>query len=205
MRLWKFDATHDRRNMTLMPNSKPLLIFAGLAAAMAATRLPMTASFLHLQDASWAVFFLAGFWLSAQWRRAFPGLMVVAVAVDLIAIRYLGIPNYCVTPAYWFLIPSYGALWLGGRWLRRNLTFDVRGAAMALASLLLSVSVCFLVSNGSFYWLGGRVDPTWQGWMSNFAAWYWPFLHVPLVQVGFVAVLYAVAIQIRRMTLRAAR
>lgn len=179
-------------------STRQLSILTALAIAMALTRLPMAAEFLHLQDASWAVFFLAGFWLTAQWRWAFLALIALAVVVDLVAITYLGIPNYCVTPAYWFLVPSYGALWIGGQWLRRNLTLDVRGAFVTLASLVGSVSICFLISNGSFYWLGGRIEPTWKGWMWNFAEWYWAFLKVPLAHVGVVAVLYAIGTQVRR-------
>ena len=114
------------------------------------------------------------------------------------AIRYLGIPNYCATPAYCFLVPSYGVLWLGGHWLRRNLTLDARGAFVALASLMVSVSICFLISNGSYYWLGGRVEPTWNGWTWNFATWYWAFVKVPLVYVSVVAVLYFIGTQFRR-------
>lgn len=178
-----------------IPRSQ-LLILGALALAMALTRLPMTASVLHLQDASWAVFFLAGFFLSARWRWAFPALMALAVAVDYTAIRYLGIPNYCVTVAYWFLVPAYGALWIGGAWLRRHLTHDLRGALTAAASLVISVSLCYLVANGSFYWLGGKVEPSWSGWMANLGHHYWPFLKAPLVYVGVGAVLYLIGLQL---------
>ncbi len=124
--------------------------------------------------------------------------MGLSVAVDYTAIRYLGVPNYCVTLAYWFLVPSYAALWLGGHWLKRNLTLNVRGAFLAVASLLVAVSVCFLISSGSFYWLGGRIAPSWDGWTRNIATWYWPFLKAPLIYVGVVAILYVIGFQLRR-------
>ncbi len=172
---------------------------AALLLAMLATRLPMVGAVLHLQDASWAVFFVAGFYLSAHWRWAFPVLMAAAVGIDYAAIRYLGISNYCVTLAYWFLVPSYACLWIGGHWLRKHLTMDMRGAALAVATLVIAVSSCFLISNGSFYWLGGRVGaPTWSGWMHNLGQWYWTFLRVSCVYVGMVALVHAIGVQVRQ-------
>lgn len=87
-----------------------ILIFAGLAFFMAATRFPGLASNLHLQDASWALFFLAGFYLRDHWRWGFPALMALAVVIDLVAIEYFDVSNYCLTVAYWFLVPAYGSL-----------------------------------------------------------------------------------------------
>jgi hypothetical protein len=172
-------------------NSKNVIL-ALLALVMAATRLSPLSGLAHLQDASWAVFFLAGFFLTSQWRWAFPALMAEAVVIDYIAIRYFGISNYCVTVAYWFLVPSYAALWVGGSWLRRHQSFDLRGLASLTLSLVIALSVCFLISNGSFYWLGGRVpDSTWNGWLHNMSDWYWPLIRVPLVYVGAVALVYA--------------
>jgi hypothetical protein len=122
--------------------------------------------------------------------------------VDYAAIRYLGIPNYCVTVAYWFLLPSYGALWIGGAWLRKHLTIDLRGALMAAVCLVGSISVCYLISNGSFYWLGDKAEPSWSGWIANLGHHYWPFLKTPLVYVGVVAVLYLVGFQLAGKTER---
>ncbi|MCI0354802.1 MAG: hypothetical protein L0099_07175, partial [Acidobacteria bacterium] len=89
------------------------IVLAGLASLMAATRIPAMGAMLHLQDASWAVFFIAGFYLKGQWRWAFPLLMAEAVGIDYCVIQYTGISNYCVTVAYWFLVPAYATLWLG--------------------------------------------------------------------------------------------
>jgi hypothetical protein len=168
------------------------ITLALLALVMAATRLSPLSGLAHLQDASWAVFFLAGFFLASQWRWAFPGLMAEAIVIDFIAIRYFGVSNYCVTAAYWFLVPSYAVLWMGGSLLRRHHSFDLRGLASFVISLSVALSVCFLISNASFYWLGGRVaDSSWNGWLSNMSDWYWPMLRVPLVYVGAVGLIYA--------------
>ena len=165
-----------------------MVLFLGLALVMAATRFPGLASHVHLHDASWALFFIAGFYLTDSWRWAFPALLACAVAVDFVGIKYYGVSNYCVTVAYWFLVPAYGALWLGGRWLRRHESDDASGLMGLAASALAATSICFLLTNGSFYWLGGRVaDPSWQGWFANFTRWYWPFVSVSLAYIAVAA------------------
>jgi|SRR5450755_1346968 len=182
------------------PRNTNFTILAALLSLMVATRLPMVGPAFHLQDASWAVFFLAGFYLKDQWRWAFPLLMVAAVAVDYIAIQYLGISNYCVTVAYWFIVPAYASLWLGGTWLRQQLSMDVRGAVLLVASLLISVSVCFLISNASFYWIGDRVTQrSWDGWLENVSAWYWPFLQVACAYVAVAAVFHLIVVHARQL------
>jgi hypothetical protein len=149
------------------------IIHAGLATLMAVTRLPFCGGLLHLADASWAVFFLAGFYLGSQWRSVFPLLMIEAVGIDYLAIRYMGTSNYCVTLAYWFLVPSYATLWLGGHWLRRHASLDLKGLLALATSLTIAVSLCYLISNASFYWIGDRIAArSWDGWTANFVEWY---------------------------------
>lgn len=156
-----------------------------LLAVMLATRLPIFAGFLHLQDASWAVFFLAGFYLRELWRWVFPTFIAMAVAIDLVAIGSMGVPNYCLTVAYWFVVPGYGSLWLGGAWLASRATPGLLGAGRALAALLVSASLCFFITNASFYWIGERVTaPTWDGWVANFTRWYWPFVRTTVAFAG---------------------
>ena len=89
-------------------------LFALLALSMAATRFTHGGAPWLPPDASWAVFFLGGFYLTRQWRWALGILLIEAVGVDCLAIQHYGISNYCVTLAYWFLVPAYSALWLGG-------------------------------------------------------------------------------------------
>lgn len=181
-------------------------VLVGLAFLMIATRFPGLASNFHLQDASWALFFVAGFYLGARRRWAFPALIAIAVGIDLVAIQYYDISNYCVTVAYWFLVPAYGALWFGGEWLRGRASFDGPGFVKLAASAAISASTCFLISNGSFYWLGGRVmTPSWEGWIANFATWYWPFVRNALVHIAvaaFVHVLIAKLLLLRAETRR---
>jgi len=163
--------------------------FAILALAMAATRFGG-----HLgtawspPDASWAVFFLAGFYLAREWRWALFALLLEAVAIDFAAIRFYGVSNYCLTAAYWFILPAYSALWLGGLWLRRGYERLPRDFGRLALSLGLSVSACFLLTQGSFYWLGGRMpQPSVAGWWSNFLTWYAYFMAVTAGYVGLAS------------------
>jgi hypothetical protein len=187
----------------MMRPSGSIVSFFALVLLMIATRFPGLASNWHLQDASWALFFVAGFYLRAHWQWAFPALTGMAAAIDLVAIGSYGIDNYCITVAYWFLVPAYAALWWGGTWLRSRASLDARGLTLLIASLVTSVSLCYLISNGSFYWLGGRVaNPSWEGWVSNFAAWYWPFTRVAL---AYVAVAAFIHVPVVKLQLRASR
>lgn len=173
-----------------------LALLALLAMVMATTRFSPLAVVAHLQDASWAVVFVAGFYLASQWRLAFPALLAEAVLIDYIAIRYLGVSNYCITPAYWFLVPSYATLWVGGSWLRKHHSINLRGLAALTGSVAVAGSLCLFISNASFYWIGGRVaDRTWDGWFTNFSIWYWPFLRVFLAYVSVAALIHVMVVQ----------
>ena len=186
----------------LTQKSSRRLGFLALAATMAATRFGHCGSAWAPPDASWAVFFVAGFYLASEWRWALPALLVGAVAVDFAAIRYYGFSDYCVTAAYWFIVPAYSLLWLGGAWLSRRYQRapgDLRRLALTLA---LSVSACFLLTEGSFYWLGARIEHvSIAGWWSNFLSWYGYFMLVTCTYVGLVA-LGHIALT-RRVTARA--
>jgi hypothetical protein len=162
-------------------NTVGLLLLAG---AMLATRLH---HFEYLPDASWAIFFLSGLY---QYRaRAFALLMVEAVVIDYFATQHLGVSSYCLSIAYPFVLPAYAALWLGGRLAARHWYDELPHRIGWLAAcLLMSVSACFLLTNGSFYWLSGRASsPNVAGWMAGFQRWYPYFLAVPCIYVTIVA------------------
>lgn len=186
--------------------TRRLAIFLGLAVVMGVTR--FHPSLLHhaLWDASWGVFFLAGFWLRGQGRWAFPLLMAEAVLVDYFVISGMGIDfwqHYCVSAGYWFLLPSYGALWLGGSWLaKRQSGLDLRTLGLAAAALLVAEGACYLISNGSFYWISASVPlPRGFGaWFANLGDWYLPFLEGTALYVGLGAAAHVLATQLSRAT-----
>jgi hypothetical protein len=176
-------------------------IFLALALVMGATRLH---HFDALPDASWGVFFLAGFWLRGAGRWAFPLLMAEAVLVDFAAITGAGLnfwSHYCVSPAYWFLLAAYGALWLGGSWLaRRQAGLRLSTLGLAAMSLVLSEAACYLISNGSFYWLSDSVPAprSFAAWAGNLGDWYLPFLGTTVLYVGIGAALHVMVVQLAR-------
>lgn len=109
----------------------------------------------HLLDASWAVFFLAGFYLRKV--LAFGVFMAVAVAIDYVGITQFGVSDFCVSQAYVALVPAYGALFVAGRWLASAW----QGETLAtLSKLVLAVVVGFavseVISSGSFYAFSGK-------------------------------------------------
>ena len=99
--------------MTLTRNTT-LATGASLALLLILTRGHHVASLEALPGASWAVFFLGGMVL----RRALPFTVFIALAagLDLASVTWGGTSNYCTSPAYPFLLPAYGCLWLAGRW-----------------------------------------------------------------------------------------
>lgn len=171
-------------------------IFAILAMVMLATRVN---HFAALPDASWAVFFVAGFYLRGSARWAFPLLMALAVLIDFFVITGQGIDfwsHYCVSIAYWFLVPAYLALWIGGSLLRRMYSgLGVRELALLGGLLVVAVSVSYLLSNGSYYWLsdtwmaGGKLR-SFSGWVENLGDWYFGYLRTNAMYVGIAAVLH---------------
>jgi hypothetical protein len=135
-----------------------LAIALTLAALMAATRSHHFATVTHLPDASWAVFFLAGFYLRPLWT--FPALLVLAGISDYVAIGQFGVSDFCVSPAYGFLLPAYGALWFAGRWYARRYRFHVATLLPLTVAVLAGTALSELLSSGGFYFFSERFAET---------------------------------------------
>ena len=173
-----------------------LAVFAALALLMAATR---AHHFGALPDASWAVFFASGVYLSGHQRWAFPALMALAVVVDYLVISATGLDfwsHYCVSPGYWFLLPAHAAMMAAGQW--------AAGAGLAprwtllgrvVLALAVGTATCHLLAQGGFYWFSSAVaEPTLAGWAKNWSDWLLPYAQVAFAWVGVIAALH-VAIQ----------
>ncbi len=120
-----------------------------LMAFMALTRIDHFGSALTLPDASLAVFFLAG--ISTYGIKFFGLLLLEAGLIDYIAINHFGISDFCITPAYGFLILTYFMMWLAGDYLKPFLRLNFANTLYAVGLIVIATSVAFLVSNGSFY------------------------------------------------------
>ena len=123
-----------------------LLILLVLALAMAATRMSHFGSASLLPDASLAVFLIGGIALQSLW--AFSALMALAFGVDVVSARTAVEAGWCLTPAYWGLLPTYGLLWLAGLWLGRRGRFDLLAAG---GVSLVAVCGAFFISNAFWY------------------------------------------------------
>lgn len=143
--------------VTCFPRTQ-ILSGIALATLMAATRGHHFGTLEHLPSASWAVFFLAGIYLSSRW--VFPALLAEAALLDFAAITWGGVDNFCVSPAYGFLLPAYGALWCAGRWYAGRHQERVAMLLPLAVSLFLGTALCELISSGGFYFFSGRFEQT---------------------------------------------
>jgi hypothetical protein len=177
-------------------------VLASLAALMMATRVHHFGTALHLPDASMAVFFLAGLLLpglflggtDTGWRAHVPFLALVALAVglDWASIAYGGVSDFCITVAYSFLLPAYAVLWYGGRWAARRFDGGLLAFAGCSFAALASAAGSFLISNGSFYWLGGRYpDPHMAQYLERLWQWGPLFVRTTMAYVLVALVLGA--------------
>ena len=132
---------------------KSLGIAAILAMLVAATHGHHFASALHLPPATWAAFMLAGFYLPRAWL--FVALIAEVVLLDFLAVTG-GVSAFCFSPAYGFLLPAYGALWLTGRWYATRYRFSWNTLPTLAASLLAGAALAELFSSGGFYFFSGR-------------------------------------------------
>ena len=179
-------------NSSLKPLSKrqQLLIGGFLLLMMILTRGNITA---HLQDASWAIFFLAGFYLRGKvcGRYSFPVFFIVAYVIDLIVIDAQGGTHYCFTPAYPFLIPSYAAMWFGGRWFANNYQESAVGLFKFVGAAFVATVVCFFISNLGFYLFAGKFETMTAVAYAQAVAQYLPgYLSTTTLYLGFVALLH---------------
>lgn len=171
-------------------SQRQALIALGLVALMAATRTHHFGSALHLPDASLAVFLLAGFLVASP--LLFGTLLLEAGALDYVAITQLGVSDYCVTPAYWFLIPTYAVLWFSGRYYARIHQHSLRSLRTFAGIAFAAVSVAFLISSGAFYLFSGRSPGmSLTEYSARIAQYYVPYLTSAVVYLIPAVLLYA--------------
>ncbi len=170
--------------------NKSFAIGAALIALMAATRMHHFGTSLHLPDASLAVFLLAGFLIASP--TLLGALFVEAAVLDYVAITHLGVDDYCITPAYGFLIPTYAALWFAGRIAARIHQDNLQGLGMFSAISFAALNVAFLISNGAFYLFSGKfADVNLAQYADRVAQYYLPYLSGAAVYLVPAALLYA--------------
>jgi len=137
--------------------NRQIALLGVLSLVMMMTRFHHEGSAFSLPDASLAIFFLAGIFLESP--LSYWALLILAAAVDYIAITALAVNSYCISPAYLFLAPTYAALWFGGRFIKKSPHRSLmHNAALLALTVVFSSSLAFLISNVSFYWYSGKVS-----------------------------------------------
>lgn len=153
-------------------------IFLGfLLVLMAVTRGSHVGNAFLLPDASWAVFFLAGVFVFEA--RVFLVLILVSALIDALATTVGGVSNYCLTPAYVMMLPSYAVLWCAGRACARQPHRLGMPVITGVAFLSAAAVIAELISSGSFYYWNHVGD-------GSFLAQEWSYLpEVWLATLGY--------------------
>jgi hypothetical protein len=143
--------------LTLSTRSQ-MAIGLSLVLLMILTRSHHFASVHNLADASWVIFFLAGLYLRSAWPLL--GFFALSWWLDFAAYAWGGVSDFCLTPAYVFLLPAYTALWLAGRWYAKHYQFAWHTILPLSFSAIMGLVLCELFSSGGFYFFSGRFSDT---------------------------------------------
>ena len=174
--------------------TRTIAMFAALAALMAATRFDHFGSAVSLPDASYAVFFLGGLYLAQSARAsmaAFIALILEAGLIDYYATSVQGISDWCMTPAYWFLIPTYASLWFAGRWFALRHMMQGKGLAGLAIVAWTACSFAFMFSNATFYLFSGRfADMSAIEYASRVVQYYGSYVSMALLYIACAAALH---------------
>jgi hypothetical protein len=166
--------------MTTVLTKQTLTIL--LMGLMALTRFHHFGSAFSVPDASLAVFFLAGMGFKRVWFFAL--LALEAGFIDYVAITQLNVSDFCISPAYVCLIPTYLAMWLAGRYCIAFNALHFADSVKTFALALLATSVAYLVSNGSFYVLSGKFGQlSWGQYFNQFSHYYPAYISATLLYI----------------------
>lgn len=152
--------------MNMSQTTKHLAIAAAIAFLMLLTRGSHVLTSVALPDASLALLLIGGLYLrKAVWFGLF---VAIATAIDFGAAAVDSLQAFCLTPAYWGMLPTYAVMWLAGFWLsKQSNSFDAfkYSAAAVLATLL-----AFVISTQTYYLFSGRfpekgvIESLQHGW-----------------------------------------
>jgi len=173
-----------------MPYALPSKQFLLLAGLLALTRFD---HFAPIPDASLAVFVLGGLWVGGGF--AFAALFALAFGVDVLAVGLDEARAYCMTPAYWGLLPTYGLLWLAGRHLARQANPFAWTRLLAVSTT--AFSLAFVMSNLSWWLLSPRFDLPFVEFWQAVARYYPAYLGGALLWL-LLSTLLAQGIRARR-------
>lgn len=175
-----------------LTRNQQLIIGALLLVTLVVTRSHLIN---HIQDASWAIFFIVGFYFrgSSFAKYSFPLFWLVAFATDLLVIESKGGESFCFTVSYPFLIPAYASLWMAGRWFAGHYSENLRGLLYFVGAAVVGITACDIISSGGFYWFSGRfTDVNMAEFASRIQAFLPMFMKTTMMYLGFAGVLHLV-------------
>jgi hypothetical protein len=185
--------------MLVLRSQTQLIIGITLAVLMAVTRGYHFDFLSQLPSASWAAFFLAGVYVGSHWM--FLALLAEAAGLDVIAVTWGGVDNFCMSPAYIFLLPAYGALWGVGRWYASRHHEGLMTLLPMTMSVLVGASLCGVLSGGGFYFYSGRFQDTDMGEFGDRLIRFFPYELSSLVfYVGAAVILHLAIYAATRVT-----
>jgi hypothetical protein len=137
--------------MTSLSKRQNVFLIFVLSAIMWLTRGHHMASLAYLPDASWAIFFIVGFYFSSFAVIAL--FLAQAFLIDYLVLTQLGVGQSCFTLAYSFLLPAYLSLWFAGKWLSKHYSLNLSGFKNFAFAAISGIIVCELISSGSYYFM----------------------------------------------------
>jgi hypothetical protein len=166
--------------MTAIINKQVLFIV--LMELMALTRFDHFGSAFSLPDASLAIFFLAGMGFSSLWFFAL--LLIEAGVIDYLAITQFSVSDFCISPAYVCLVPTYAAVWFAGRYCKAFASLNFVDSLKTFGLATIATTVAFVISNGSFYVFSDRFGQlSWDQYLAQAAQYYPLYLSAALVYI----------------------
>ncbi|MFA5171705.1 MAG: hypothetical protein WC426_09060 [Sulfuriferula sp.] len=158
-----------------------------LTLIMALTRSHHWATLNALPDASWAIFFLVGVYLRPLWIM--PALIAAAMGIDYVAISQFGVSDFCISPAYWLLVPAYVSLFIAGRIYAAHHRMNLSALPWLVGTALIGAVSAELFSSGGFYLFSGRfASPTLAEFVPQF------FQYFPMMLSSFAFYLGVAAV-----------
>jgi hypothetical protein len=134
--------------MKNLSKRQQIFLFVIFSLIMMFTRGNHFPTLAELPDASWAIFFLIGFYFS---NLIFLTLAIAQfVLIDYFVVTKLGVGDYCYTSAYFFLPLAYSTLWVAGKWLSKHWEPNFRGMINFFIAGFLGILACEIISSGSF-------------------------------------------------------
>ncbi len=174
-----------------------MIIALLLAVLLIITRGHHFVSLHNLPGASWAVFFLAGVYLRAVWPL--PVFLALIWWLDYMAYAWGGASEFCLTPAYAFLLPAYASLWLAGRWYAGRHHYAWRSTIPLSLSILSGLILCELFSSGGFYFFSGHfADATWFEFAGRTLFYLPMYAESFLFYVGFAIAIHMIIVSVQQ-------